>query len=68
VEKAKLRIGGEDREEIVGELENEGKWEQEVGFVPQKAGEGQKVEFVLYKDGEPYFEEPLNLWIDVEKA
>jgi len=67
-EKAKLRIEGEDRDEINVELENEGKWEKGVGFVPQKAGGGQKVEFVLYKDGEPYFEEPLNLWIDVEEA
>jgi len=67
-EKAKLRIGGEDRDEIMVELENEGKWERTVGFVPQKAGEKQKVEFVLYKDGEPYFEEPLHLWIDVEEA
>jgi uncharacterized membrane protein len=66
-EKAKLRIEGEDKDEIMVELENEGKWEQEVGFVPQKAGR-QKVEFVLYKDGEPYFEEPLHLWIDVEEA
>ena len=67
-EKAKLRIGGEDRDEINVELENEEKWEEEVGFVPQKAGDGQKVEFVLYKDGEPYFEEPPYLWIDVEEA
>jgi len=67
-EKAKLRIDGEDRDEIIVELENEGKWEKKVGFVPQKAGEKQKVEFVLYKDGEPYFEEPLHLWIDVEEA
>ena len=67
-EKAKLRIEGEDRGEIRVELENEGKWEKGVGFVPQKAGGGQKVEFVLYKEGEPYFEEPLNLWIDVEEA
>jgi len=67
-EKAKLRIGGEDRDEIEVELENEGRWERAVGFVPQKAGGGQKMEFVLYKDGEPYFEEPLNLWIDVEEA
>jgi len=66
-EKAKLRIEGEDRDEISVELENEGKWEQEVGFVPQKAGR-QKVEFVLYKEGEPYFEEPLYLWIDVEEV
>ena len=67
-EKAKLRAGGEDRDEIRVELEHEGKWEKEVGFVPQKAGEEQKVEFVLYKDGEPYFEEPLYLWVDVEEA
>ncbi|MGA8849176.1 MAG: DUF1616 domain-containing protein [Dehalococcoidia bacterium] len=67
-EKAKLRIGWEDRDEIIVELENEEKWEKEVGFVPQKAGEGQKVEFVLYKEGEPYFEEPPYLWINVEAA
>jgi uncharacterized membrane protein len=66
-EKAKLRIDGEDRDEIRVELEHEVGWEREVSFVPQKAGR-QKVEFVLYKDGEPYFEEPLHLWIDVEEA
>jgi uncharacterized membrane protein len=65
-EKGKVRIGGEERDEIDIELGNGEKWKQEVGFVPQKAGEGQKVEFVLYKDGEPYFEEPPYLWIDVD--
>ena len=65
-EKAKLRIEGEDMDEIKVELENEEEWREEVGIVPQKAGEKQKVEFVLYKEGEPYFEEPLHLWIDVE--
>jgi len=24
------------------------------------------VEFVLYRDGEPYFDDPLHLWIDVD--
>jgi uncharacterized membrane protein len=67
-EKAKMRIGGEDRDEITVELENEEEWEEEVGFVPQKAGGGQKVEFVLYKEGKPYLEEPLHFWIDVEEA
>jgi uncharacterized membrane protein len=66
-EQTKLRIDGEDRYEIDVELENGGKWEQEVGFVPQKAGR-QKVEFVLYKEGEPYFKEPPYLWINVEAA
>jgi uncharacterized membrane protein len=65
-EQTTLRIDGEDRYEIDVGLENEGKWEQEVGFVPEKAGEKQKVEFVLYKEGEPYFEEPPYLWINVE--
>ena len=67
-EKAKLRVEGEDKDEISVELENEGKWEQEVGFVPQTAGKNQTAEFVLYKDGEPYFEEPLYLWVDVEEG
>jgi uncharacterized membrane protein len=66
-EKTKLWINGEERDEISVELENGGKWEQEVGFVPQKAGQHQKVEFVLYKDGEAYFEEPPYLWINVEE-
>jgi uncharacterized membrane protein len=66
-EKTKLWISGEDRDEISVELENEGKWEQKVGFVPQKAGR-QKVEFVLYREGEPYFKEPPYLWVDVEAA
>ena len=67
-EKLKLRVGGEDRDTIEVELNHEEKWEGEVGFVPQKAGEKQKLEFVLYKDGKLYFEDPLHLWIDVEKS
>ena len=49
-------------------LVNEQKWEGEVGFVPEVAGENQKVEFLLYKDGEvePCLE-PLHLWVDVKK-
>lgn len=66
-EKAKLRADGEDGDNISVELENEQKWQNWVGFVPQKAGR-QKVEFVLYKDGAPYFKQPLYLWVDVEAA
>ena len=64
-EKSKLSLDGEYVDEIELELENEEKWQGEVGFEPVKVGERQKVEFVLYKDGAPYFEEPLHLWIDV---
>jgi len=48
-------------------LEDEAKWEDEVTFIPQVAGENQKVEFLLYKGGqvEPYIE-TLHLWINVE--
>ncbi len=46
-------------------LNHEENWEQEIGFAPEHVGNEQKVEFVLYKDGIPYFEEPLHLWIDV---
>jgi uncharacterized membrane protein len=64
-EKAKLRVDGENRDDISVELDNEQKWQNWVGFVPQKAGR-QKVEFVLYKNGVPYFKQPLYLWVDVE--
>jgi uncharacterized membrane protein len=47
-------------------LADEQKWEGEVDFMPEVVGQNQKVEFLLYKDGEvePYLE-PLQLWVDV---
>ena len=44
------------------------KWEGEVSFVPAVAGENQKLELLLYKEGgiEPYLE-PLYLRVDVVK-
>lgn len=49
-------------------LEPEEKWEEEVSFVSQMVGGGQKVEFLIYKDGgtEPYLE-TLHLWVDVRE-
>ena len=38
-------------------LDHDQKWEEEVGFIPQKAGGNQTVKFVLYKEGE---EEPYD--------
>ena len=51
-------------------LEHEERWEQETGFAPAQVGESQKVEFVLYMDGEPYFDEAESphLWVDAEGA
>ena len=47
-------------------LENDEEWTQEVSFVPQIAGEKQKLELLLYKndESEPYLE-PLRLWVNV---
>jgi len=47
-------------------LVDEDGWEEEVGFVPQEAGEDQEVEFLLYKDGESDPCETLRIFIDVE--
>ncbi len=49
-------------------LNHDEKWEDEVGFMPQKAGGNQTVEFILYKQGE---EEPygsLYLRLDVKET
>jgi len=50
------------------ELQNEEKWEQEIGFTPQHIGDNQKVEFLLFKDSsaDPYIY--LHLWIDVKSV
>ena len=48
-------------------LANKEKWEKQVSFTPTSVGENQKVEFLLYKNGqvEPYLS--LRLWIDVKQ-
>jgi len=48
-------------------LEHGEKWQQEVTFIPIRAGTDQKVEFQLYRGeaSEPYH--TLHLWIDVEE-
>ncbi len=50
-------------------LAHDEKWEEVVGFTPQRVGDNQKVEFLLYRGDEskPYHE-PLRLWVDVKEA
>ncbi len=50
-------------------LSDDETWEDEIIFSPQVAGEDQKVEFQLYKDGEtePYLE-PLHVWINITET
>ncbi len=54
----------------IGKLAHEEKRENRASFVPQVAGQKRKVEFHLYKngEGEPYFEEPLHLYVDVTQT
>jgi len=48
-------------------LEHDEKWEGEISFVPTVAGDNQKAEFLLYKNGErePYLK--LHLWVNVKE-
>lgn len=65
--RVEVRINGAKNNEVEPiVIENDEKWMQEVSFVPQIAGEKQKLEFLLYKNGEtkPYLE-PLRLWVYV---
>lgn len=63
-----VRIGGV-RNNQVGRLElgHDEKWEEIVSFTPDRAGDSQKVEFLLYKDkeSEPYLK--LHLWVNVKE-
>lgn len=56
-----------NKEISVGELAHEEKWQEMVSFILDKTGDNRKVEFWLYKNGEiePYFKDPLCLFIDV---
>ncbi|MFC1992225.1 DUF1616 domain-containing protein [Chloroflexota bacterium] len=49
------------------ELRHDEKWEEAVSFTPDRAGENQKVEFLLYnnEDTEPYLK--LHLWVNTKE-
>jgi uncharacterized membrane protein len=64
----KIDINDQKVSEIhVGKLSNDEKWEKLIEIVPPQIGNGQKMEFWLYKNGEPqpYNENALHLFIDV---
>ena len=47
-------------------LDHDGEWEEIVGFTPGRAGDNQKVEFLLYKQGQNEVYHRLHLWVDVQ--
>ena len=62
---AEVSVGGVEQREINLTLADGESWEQKVSFSFDSRRDNQKVEFVLYEDGELYFQYPLHLWIDV---
>ena len=65
--RVEVRIDGMINNEIGPILLEHGeKYEEEVVFVPHKAGDNQKLELLLYKGGDANpCSEPLHLWLDV---
>jgi len=66
--RVKIVCAGVTLKEVpAGKLAPGERWAEQVSFALQSAGQNQKVDFQLYKDGaaEPYFKEPLYLYIDV---
>jgi len=47
-------------------LEHDEKWEEIIGFTPNRVGDKQKVEFLLYKEGQSEACRRLYLWVDVQ--
>jgi len=47
-------------------LDHGREWEEIVGFTPGRAGDNQKVEFLLYKQGQNEVYQRLHLWVDVQ--
>ncbi len=58
---------GENQAEPL-ELKHDEKWEEIASFIPDKAGDNQKVEFLLYKNAESeLYLGPLRLWVNVKE-
>jgi len=49
-------------------LDHGERWENEVRFISQQVGDSQKVEFILYKNGEKEPYSLLYLWINVRNT
>lgn len=61
-----VAIGGVKSNEVGMVTLGDGeKWEGVVGFAPEKVGDNQKVEFLLYRQGRDGVYQRLHLWVDV---
>jgi len=48
-------------------LGHEDSWERQVSFAPVQSGDNQKVELLLYKQGQSEVYRSLHLWVNVKK-
>ena len=61
-----INYAGDNMHQLDGiDIAEGGIWQHEIGFAPQQVGENQKVEFLLYKDGNPNVYRSLYLFINV---
>jgi uncharacterized membrane protein len=58
-------INGVSHSEVAVTLADGQEWAEEMGFVTSAAGENQKVEFLLFKEGQDEAYHRLHLFIDV---
>jgi uncharacterized membrane protein len=64
----KVQLDGVSKSQIGPiELVHDDNWTEIVGFAPDRAGDEQKVEFLLYRDGESKPHQELHLWINVKE-
>ncbi len=65
-----IRIEGKSNNEVYTPTLAQGeKWEQEVSFTPADRGENQRLEFLLFKDGETQpCTNPVYLWINAREV
>ena len=50
------------------ELQQGEKWEKQIGIMPRRTGDNEKVEFRLFKGDSTTPENTLHLWVDVKAA
>jgi len=60
-----VRLNGEVMDEKSINLMNNETWESSFTFRATRAGENQKLEFLLYKEGEKDVYRRLHLWVDI---
>lgn len=64
--RVEITIDGEKYSEIGPViLEDDEAWQSITGFIPHQAGDNQKVEFLLYRQGQSEVYQRLYLWVDV---